>query len=76
MMPSGGGFDFGSLLPNVGASFCDAQSRDEFSAFFKPRVDKFVGAPRAFDQAIEAINLCIAKVAAQKADVEAFLRKY
>jgi len=76
MMPSGGGFDFGSVLPNVGASFCDAQSRDEFSAFFKPRVDKFVGAPRAFDQAIEAINLCIAKVDAQKADVEAFLRKY
>jgi alanyl aminopeptidase len=75
-MPSGGGFDFGSVLPQVGAGYCDANSRDELSAFFKPRVDKFVGAPRALDQVIEGINLCIARVAAQKPSVEAFLQKY
>jgi alanyl aminopeptidase len=75
-MPSGGGFDFGSVLPQVGGSYCDAQSRDELQSFFKPRVDKFVGAPRALDQVIEAINLCIAQVAAQRPSVEAFLQKW
>jgi hypothetical protein len=76
MMPSGGGFDFGSVLPQVGASYCDAQSRDELEAFFKPRVDKFVGAPRTLDQVVESINLCIAQTAAQKPQVEAFLANY
>ncbi len=76
MMPSGGGFDFGSVLPQVGASYCDTQSRDDLQAFFKPRVDKFVGAPRALSQVVESIDLCIAQVAAQKPQVEAFLAKY
>jgi hypothetical protein len=76
LMPSGGGFDFGSVLPQVGASYCDANSRDELSTFFKPRIDKFTGASRALDKVIEGINLCIAKAAAQKSSVEAFLQKY
>jgi alanyl aminopeptidase len=75
-MPSGGGFDFGSYLPQVGGSYCDAQSRADLEGFFKPRVDKFVGAPRALSQVLEAIDLCIAQVAAQRPSVEAFLQKY
>ncbi len=75
-MPTGGGFDFGSVLPRVGGSFCDAQSKQGLSDFFKPRVDKFVGAPRALDQVLEGVDLCIATTAAQRPSVEAFLRKY
>jgi len=75
-MPTGGGFDFGSVLPEVGGSYCDASSRDELKSFFAPRVDKFVGAPRALDQTIESIDLCIANKAAQEPGVAAFLAKY
>jgi alanyl aminopeptidase len=75
-MPTGGGFDFGSVLPNVGASYCDASSRDELKTFFAPRVDKFVGAPRALDQVLEGIDLCTASKAAQTPSVAAFLAKY
>jgi alanyl aminopeptidase len=75
-MPSGGGFDFGSVLPQTGASFCTAQSRRQLADYFKPRVDKFVGAPRALDQVLEGIDLCIATVSAQRPSVEAFLKNY
>ena len=75
-MPSGGGFDFGAVLPRVGDSWCDARSRDELKSFFAPRIDKFVGAPRALDQTIEGIDLCIAGKAAQEPGVAAFLAKY
>ena len=75
-MPSGGGFDFGSVLPRSGASFCDASSRQQLSDYFKPRVDKFTGAPRALDQVLEGIDLCIATVAAQRPSVAAFLQSY
>ena len=75
-MPTGGGFDFGSVLPDTGISFCDTSSRDELKSFFQPKVSKYVGAPRALDQAIEAVELCIANKAAQESGVEAFLSKY
>lgn len=75
-MPTGGGFDFGSVLPQVGGSYCDAASRDELRTFLAPKVEKFVGAPRALDQTIEAIDLCIAIRAAQGPSVEKFLQKY
>jgi alanyl aminopeptidase len=70
------GFDLGSFLPRVGQSFCDEKSRDELKAFFGPIVDKYPGAQRNLAQVVEAIDLCIAKKAAQTADVAAFLRKY
>ncbi|MES1258942.1 MAG: ERAP1-like C-terminal domain-containing protein, partial [Acidobacteriota bacterium] len=75
-MPTGGGFDFGSVLPNVGASYCDVKSRDALKTFFQPRVDKFTGAPRALQQVLESIDLCIANRAAQTPSVAAFLEKY
>jgi alanyl aminopeptidase len=74
--PTGGGFDFGALLPRVGQSFCDAESRDELKNFFEPRVSKFVGAPRTLSQVLEGINVCIAEKAAQEPSVVAFLKKY
>jgi cytosol alanyl aminopeptidase len=75
-MPNGNGFDFGQDLPGVGASYCDASSREELKNFFAPKVGKFVGAPRALDQTLEQIDLCIANKAAQEPGVVAFLAKY
>jgi alanyl aminopeptidase len=75
-MPTGGGFDFGAVLPQVGESYCDAASRDELESYFQPRVDKFVGAPRALAQVVEGIDLCIAEKAAQGPGVAAFLKQY
>ncbi|MCU1329043.1 MAG: trf3, partial [Bryobacterales bacterium] len=75
-MPTGGGFDVGAVLPHVGQSYCDVESRDELKTFFRPRVDKFTGAPRALDQTLESVDLCIANKASQTASVAAFLEKY
>ena len=75
-MPSGGTFEFGSLLPQVGGSFCDLQSRTELQDYFKPNVSKFIGAPRTLDQVLEGIDVCVANKAAQEPSVAAFLQKY
>ena len=70
------GDDVGSLLPRSGGSFCDAESRDRYQAFFAPLVDQFPGAPRNFAQVLESIDLCIAQKTAQEGSVAAFLEKY
>jgi alanyl aminopeptidase len=75
-MPTGGGFDFGSVLPQVGASYCDEKSKAELKDFLEPRTSKFVGAPRALQQTLEGIDLCIAQTASQKPSVAAFLQNY
>jgi alanyl aminopeptidase len=75
--PSIFGFPLGSFLPSrVGASFCDARSRDELRTFFAPRVEKYAGAPRALAQTVESIDLCIAAKSAQAESVAGFLRNY
>ncbi len=74
--PTGGGFDFGSVLPQVGASYCDAESKRELQDFLGPRVEKFTGAPRTLSQVLESIDVCIAEKSAQEPSVAAFLRKY
>ncbi|MGA8028089.1 MAG: M1 family metallopeptidase [Bryobacteraceae bacterium] len=74
--PTGGGFDFGSALPYVGASYCDEQSESDLKSFLEPRVDKFTGAPRVLKQVLEGIDVCIADKAAQEPSVVAFLQKY
>ncbi|HTU44338.1 MAG TPA: M1 family metallopeptidase [Bryobacteraceae bacterium] len=74
--PTGGGFDFGSEFPRVGASFCDAQSREELQSFLGPRVGQFTGAPRVLDQTLESIDNCIAQKAAEEPSVAAFLKHY
>jgi alanyl aminopeptidase len=74
--PTGGGFDFGSVLPYVGASYCDAAQKDELKSFLEPRVDKLLGAPRNLQQVLESIDVCIAQTAEQAPSVEAFLKSY
>ena len=75
-MPTGGGFDFGAVLPQVGDSFCDAKSRAELKDFFEPRVSKFVGAPRTLDQVLEEIDLCIARRDVNQPEIIDFLKSY
>ena len=74
--PTGGGFDFAALLPRAGASFCDAQSKEELKTFFEPTVDKLLGARHTLNETLEGIDVCIATHAAQLESLEAFLRKY
>ena len=70
--PSGGDFDFGAILPFVGRNICDRGAEDEFVAYFRDRAPTFTGGPRNYQQALEAIDLCVAQKAAQGAEVSAF----
>ncbi len=74
--PSVFGNDLGSYMPSTGSTFCDAGLREQYRAFFAPLVDKYPGAPRNFAQALEGIDLCIARKTAQGASVESFLAGY
>jgi alanyl aminopeptidase len=70
------GTDLGAIIPFVGQSFCDANLRDQYKAFFAPRIDQYPGAPRDYAQVLEGIDLCIAQKSAQEPSVRAFLEKY
>ena len=74
--PTGGGFDAGSIFPQVGATYCSSEQKNQLQSFFNSRVDKFTGAPRALSQVLESIDDCIALKADEQASVEAFLKKY
>ena len=74
--PTGGGFDFGAVLPRVGSSYCDAQSKEELKSFFEPKVDGLLGARHTLDQTLEGIDDCIAYRADQLPSLESFLQKY
>ena len=70
-MPTGGGSDFGAVLPFVAAG-CDESSREELVSFFEERVKKFTGGPRNYQQALEGNRLCQARKAAQGSDLGEF----
>jgi hypothetical protein len=74
--PSIFGNSFGEFLPNVGRSFCDAESRKQLRDYFAPLVDRYDGAPRNLAQVLEGVDLCIARVSAQRPSVSEFLAKY
>lgn len=73
--PSGGGSDFGAVLPYSAAAFCDAKSEKEYIDFFGERSKKFAGGPRTYEQMLEAIRLCEAQKAAEATDVAAYFEK-
>ncbi len=74
--PTGGGFDAGALFPRVGSEFCDANSKAELEQFFRPRAAQFSGAPRALDQVLESIDVCVATKQEQEPGVAAFLKNF
>jgi alanyl aminopeptidase len=70
------GSDFAAYLPMVGAGFCSAPERAEVEAFFKPKVEGYAGGPRILAQALERIDLCIARRAALGPSLAEFLKRY
>jgi alanyl aminopeptidase len=50
-------------LAGAGAYFCDPAHRAEVEAFFRPKTAQLSGAPRALANALESIDLCMAKKA-------------
>ncbi len=72
--PSGGGFEFGAVLPVSGRALCDESSLKTFENFFEDRSKKFTGGPRNYSQVVESIRLCIAKKTAQSADIDRFFQ--
>jgi len=73
--PSGGGSDFGAVLPYSANSFCDAASEKEYIDFFGERAQKFTGGTRNYNQMLEGIRLCEAQKAAQAADIAAYFAR-
>jgi alanyl aminopeptidase len=76
VLPREVGSDYASNLPMVGAGFCSASDRGDVETFFKPKVDGYSGGPRMLAQALERIDLCIARRQALGPSLAEFLKKY
>ena len=74
--PSIFGSSVGAMLPNVGSGSCDLASRQELADYFTPLVSKYEGAPRNLAQVLETVDLCVARVSAQRQGVADFLKRY
>ncbi len=57
------------------AGFCSEAEAGEVRAFFEPRIEALPGGPRNLRGALEAIELCTARVSAQRASAEAFFAR-
>jgi alanyl aminopeptidase len=55
--------------------FCDEARRADYEAFLRERAPKVAGAPRVVAQTLEAITLCVARKAALRDDLRAFLAR-
>ena len=62
-------------LTVIGSGFCSEAKKKDFIAFFEPIVDELPGAPRPFRQAVESIELCIAKVDHHSASVLQYIEQ-
>src|SRR5262249_1331466 len=56
------------------AAMCDESKKPEFDSFFKPRIEKLAGGPRAIAPATEQLQVCAAAKKAETAGVDAFLK--
>jgi len=63
-----------SFLPRTAGPLCNEEAIADAKAFFGPRVAELEGGPRALDQTLEGMRICVAYRAAQRPSVEAFLR--
>ncbi|MBT8066925.1 MAG: M1 family metallopeptidase [Gammaproteobacteria bacterium] len=60
-------------ISSIARTFCDSEKRAEVEAFFADRIDSLTGGPRSLAQALERVDLCIAKVERHRADMDAWL---
>ncbi|TMB34790.1 MAG: M1 family metallopeptidase [Deltaproteobacteria bacterium] len=63
----------GSSLVGAASVLCDDTKRDEIEGFFKERLQKSLGGPRRYTQAMETLRTCSVFKGAQAASVAAFL---
>ena len=63
------------ILPIVGGYFCSEPMKQDYVDFFTPIISDLPGAPRAFNQKVEAIELCVAQVEFHKKDVNDYLER-
>jgi alanyl aminopeptidase len=63
---------YGGQLPRA-IRMCGRRPIAEVRAFFAPRVEQLTGGPRNLAQALESAEQCVARVAAQRASVVAYL---
>ncbi len=63
---------YGGQLPRA-IRMCSRRQIDEVRAFLAPRVEQLTGGPRNLAQALETAEQCVARVAAQRASVIAYL---
>ena len=76
VIPREVGEDYAAIFPFVGGTFCDATHRAAVQTFFEDRVKTFTGGPRNLAQALEEIDLCMAKRKALAPELGAFLQRY
>ena len=67
--------EVGAALPLVGKPLCDEAQKADLLAAFKPSATKLPGGPHLLDQAVEAIELCIAERKVVRPSVETFLAR-
>ena len=53
-----------NFVERLGRGLCTREEREAFAAFFGERAQRLLGGPHAYDQALEAIDLCVAARAA------------
>jgi alanyl aminopeptidase len=70
------GTEFAAALPWVASDACDEQTRADVESFFRDRIGRALGGPRALAQVLEGIDLCAHSAASQRDSVAAFLRKW
>jgi hypothetical protein len=63
----------GASLIGTASVLCDDAKRDEIEGFFKERLQKSLGGPRRYAQAMETLRTCSAFRTAQARSVAAFL---
>jgi alanyl aminopeptidase len=66
---------WGAGMVRMASPFCDAEHRADAEAFFKSRTPSLEGGPRTYAQAMEGIDMCIARRTANEPSVRAFLAK-
>ncbi len=62
-------------LPAVGQGFCSVERAQEVESFFAERITDLAGGPRNLANVLEQINLCAARVEAQKESAQAFFSR-
>ncbi len=62
-------------LVSLGTGYCDRAHRDETEKLFAPRIATLEGGPRSLANALEDMNLCIARRAVQEPSARAFFAR-